>query len=570
MIVLRSPWKAFACVLGVAALCLPAAACGGSDADDDDGSPARGTATGPVVPPIKMLGPSPAYDPGENESLKVVAEEMEKLGFTVELEGVPDFGTFDELAQQHEFDIGSTGYLGSLPRLEPTELMGPALTCENVDASNYSGYCNDEFEQHFQDALQSSDPEERHAASDAAQVQLAEDLPMVVMYYPTVSTVDNQETASDGTFNPSTGFFNFWSFNQAVPSDGSLTFGIAEPGVSMNPMCNSAYFQVAEYQLLVFDPLTRVAADGSVENWAASEIERVDDTTVLVTLRDGMEFHDGSPVTAEDVAFTFNYVKKWKVGRYLNQAAVIKSVKAEGDDQVRFELKEPYGPLEFALLSGIGIMPKKIWDGVTEREDIKTPCDWKNPSMVGSGPYTFVSYDPNSALRLERNPDHFSPPEAEELVGRFYATQQSLFLDLRAGNVDYHDADPGFTPSQIKQAESDEHLAIQRSPSTTVRFFAFNLREGSPFQDYPLRKAVAQLVDYDTIVGGILQGQAVAGKGIIAPANELWHADAAVFPEYDPEAARRTLEEAGYGWDDQGRLHMPADREPQEFAEAGT
>jgi peptide/nickel transport system substrate-binding protein len=548
------------------ALALALAACGGGGSDsssDSGGSPAQKGGT--PVPTIRMLGPSPAYDPGENEALKVVQEGIQELGMDVEFEGVPDFGTFDEQARQHEFDIGSTGYLGTLPRLEPTELMGPAFLCANADGSNYSGYCNDKFDSLFKTAVAESDEATRKQALDDAQVLLAEDLPMVVMYYPVISTIYNKEELSNPTFVPASGYFNFWTFENAEPADGTMTVGIAEPGQSMNPMCNASYFQETEYQLLVFDPLTRVGPDGKAQNWLASNIERPDDTTVEVTIRDGVKFSDGSPLTAEDVAFTFNYIKKWEVPRWVNQTAVLKKVSAVGKDKVRFELTEPYGALEFSLFSGVGVLPKKIWDNVTEREKVKTPCDWKSPNYTGSGPYKFVSYDPSQALRLERNDGHFQPPKAKEFVGRYFATQQSLFLDLRAGNTDMHDADPGFTPSQIEQAESDGHLDIKRSPSTTVRFFVFNTRAGSPFQDYALRKAVAQVVDYDTIVAGVLHNEGVPGAGIIAPANETWHNDAVEFPQFDVDAAKQTLEDAGYSWDGSGKLVAP-DREPQPLA----
>jgi peptide/nickel transport system substrate-binding protein len=559
-------------LLAAASLSLLLAGCGGGDSGGGGGgTPASSdAAAGPAIPPIKLLGPSPAYDPNENEALKVVSENIEKLGLKVEFEGVPDFGTLDEIAQKRDYDMLSSGYVGTPVRLEPTELLTPPFSCDTLDGGNYSGYCNEAYQEQLTKATQSSEQSEREAAVDQAQSLLAEDLPMVVMYYPTVSHLHNKETLSNPVMSASSGYFNFATFMNAEPKDGTITIGISEPGESMNPMCYAGgYSQDAEYQTLVFDTLTRIGPDGEVQNWAASEIERTDENTVLVTLRDGMKFHDGSPVTPKDVAFTYDYYKKWEVGHFVNQVARLKSVEPVGRNQVRFNLAESYGAIEFQLFAQVGILPEKVWKDVVKREKLNTPCDWKDPDYTGSGPYKMVSTDPNKSTRLLRNDDHFQPPKAKELIGRYFSTQQSLFLDMRAGNTQLHDSDPGFTPSQIEQVKSDGHLAVERAESITVRYFSYNMREGKPFHDFALRKAVAQAVDYDTIVAGILRNEAVPGKGILAPSNSLWHNAGAEYPAFDLDAAKETLTDAGYTWDDAGALHQPADYKPKEFGSEG-
>lgn len=542
-----------------AAIATVAIGCSGASSSDSGGN-AGGLpeATGDPVPAIKILGPSPAYDSGQNEAMQVVGEGLEQIGLTVEYEGMPDFGTFAETAAQGEFDVAASGYIGTLPRLDPSQLMGSPFLCDSGPDSNFSGYCNEEYDEIFGESLVTVDEDERGGLVNQAQQILAEDLPMVVAYYPTVATLYNSEAVADPVFSPATGYFNFWTFTQAKPTgtDGVLAVGFAERGTSINPTCNSGgYFQEQEYQTLVYDTLTRIEADGGIVNWAAEDIS-IDGPNVTIKLRPGMVFHDGSPVTAEDVAFTMNYMKEWQVGQYLDVTDRVKSAKATNKLTVEMILSEPYAPLRSSFAQ-IPILPHKVWGDVVESEGLESPCDWSKPNYLGSGPYVFESFNPNQAIRLSRFDDHFQPAAAAEFVGRYYATAQSLFLDLMAGSVYLHDSDPGFTPSQVEEAENSGTLTVTREPSITVRWMSFNTRDSSPFADPALRKAAAHLVDYELITGGILQGQGTEGAGVLAPANERWHDSSIEWPRFDLAAAEEILAEAGYGVDENGALHFP-------------
>ena len=558
---------AVAVMLGLA-LCV-GGCFGGSEEGGSDGAAVEGASSvGDPVPPVTILGPSPSYDASQNESLKLLVDGMAELGIEASIEGTPDYGTFAEASAAHEYGIASAGYVGTPARLEPSELMGPGFLCD-LEETNFAGYCSEAYDEAFAQIQGTMDEDARHDLVDEGQQMLADDLPMVTMYYPSSPEMYNSSLVSGAVLARASGFFNFWTFHDAEPNaaDGLLTVGHASRGIPMNPMCNaSGGFTELEYQLMIFEPLTRVDKDGAVVNWAADSIEQTDDTTLTVKLRDDLEFTDGKPVTAEDVAFTYNYMKEWKVALYTAILDRIESVRAVDPQTVEFKLTEPYAPFLFQS-SQIGIMPKHVWDGVVERENLKTPCEWENPDLTGSGPYKFVEYKPRQRLRLERNDAHFDPPAAKGLVQRYYASTQSLFLDLLAGNVQFHGNAPSFTPTQVEEAEANEDLTVEIVPSITVRWIAFNMRDGSPFQDYPLRKAVSHVIDYPTIVDGLLRGQGEPGAGVISPYNELWHNAEAEWPQYDVEAAKQTLADAGYGWDDSGKLHFPANHTPQEFGD---
>lgn len=549
--------------------------CGGGSngSNASGGSPATssGGPSGPLLRPIRVLGPSPSYDPNENEAVKLVIDGMKQLGMQVQFNPVPDFPALDEAVKQNKYDIAASGYIGTEDRLEPTSLLAVPLSCATVKAGNYSNYCSKKYDKLLKVAETSTDQARRKQVVDQMQELLAKDLPMLVLYHPQVPVMYNTDQVSNAVYSPGAVYFHSKNILQAVPANGTLTVGDSNTGTTMNPMCtkDASDFE-SSFRNLNFDTLTRLDENGQVMNWMASDIAYPNARTIVVTLRDDLNFFDGSPVTADDVAFSYNFTKQWKVGQFAGPLSNVKSVRAVGPNKVRFDLKGGAGPIGAVLFSHLGILPKKVWDGVTEREGVKTPCDWKDFSLMGSGPYKIVSDDPNEALQLVRNDDYWSPGKAQKVVLHYYSSSQAQYLDMVSGNLDFTESDPGFTPTQVDQAQSKSFLSIQYKPSITDRYMAFNMLDGLPFHDFALRKAVAQVVDYDTIVSGILHGKADAGAGIIAPANTTWHDDAVKFPQFDLDAAKQTLTKAGYTWDDSGRLHAPANGSPQEFPPEGS
>lgn len=112
-------------------------------------------------------------------------------------------------------------------------------------------------------------------------------------------------------------------------------------------------------------------------------------------------------------------------------------------------------------------------------------------------------------------------------------------------------------PAQIQQLEGLSHLTRVDMDDFGVYYLGFNMRV-PPFDNEVIREAIAQTVDYDTIVNTLLAGYAAPGKGMIAPANTFWHNPDQITRSYDPAMARRILEEGGFEWDQQGRLYYPA------------
>ncbi|MBI2201707.1 MAG: hypothetical protein HYU43_07170 [Armatimonadetes bacterium] len=305
--------------------------------------------------------------------------------------------------------------------------------------------------------------------------------------------------------------------------------------------------------------------------WAAERWAPVTQTAVDVYLRPGMKFHDGQPMTADDVKFTYDEMKRWKVPLYVAMLQPIKQVRVLDRLRLRFELEHPYAPLYMQTFSMIPIVPRHLWENVVPRKGLKAPWEWtESQAYVGSGPFKLVHFRPGQEIKLARNDEHHRPPKARFWVLAFFANVNAEFLAFKKGIVDFTTG-RGLTGPQMVEARTVPHLATVEMEDVGVYWMEFNLRENSPFRNHAFRHALAHTIDYTTIVKTILAGQGVQGRGVIAPANKFWHnphipsgeVEGPHYHQYDPVKARRILQEAGYEWHSRGRLYYPKDYRPQ-------
>ena len=142
--------------------------------------------------------------------------------------------------------------------------------------------------------------------------------------------------------------------------------------------------------------------------------------TVLVKLRAGMMWHDGQPVTSEDVKFSFEAPSGGEVPMYAQFVAAISNIEIVDDLTVRFTLNQPWVAFETASLAKLNLVPKHIWEPILA--DLAGTDDnaesYQEETPIGSGPFKFVAWEPEETLILEANSEHFSPPKAEQWILR--------------------------------------------------------------------------------------------------------------------------------------------------------
>ena len=576
------------------ALLLALTACnateGGGDTtavDDDSSTTTVGDTTGDttadtaggggddtLVPPIRFLGPTAAYEEALFESNRIMLENWEQLGLTVEATLLGDVGEIIDSASPRQYEALSFGYGGRIDRIDPNELLSRPLLCDFVGegGSNYSDYCNPEYDELVHAQASALDVEERQELVRQAQVIQARDMPWLTHYHNAEVYGYNSEAYGNVVEAVVVGASNFQNFVAAEPltDDRVFRFGSDSVWRTMNPTAVESYNQEVEIQKLVFDTLAKVLPDGTVGPHLAESWEWVDDTTLVADLVSPATFHDGEAVTAEDVKFSFDYFKQWDVGLYIDALANIESVEVVDDETVQFNLIEPSATFLFNTLTNIMILPQHIWETMVEDQGLGHPSEWSENNLVGSGPFVVNTVVGGEAVELDRNDDFWGEvPKSEAVQAIFFGDSQGLFRALQDGTIYFHqhgalapDARQQVTEGQFPNLTSGEVGSVE------TRGVAFRMSEGSPFRDYYFRLALAHTVDKDFAVDVGNRGFADKGAGTISPGNAFWNnpdipqenleLGQAYWPQLDLERARQILEDAGYTWDDQGRLHYPS------------
>jgi peptide/nickel transport system substrate-binding protein len=293
---------------------------------------------------------------------------------------------------------------------------------------------------------------------------------------------------------------------------------------------------------LLFDTLTWKDQDGVIP-WLADEWTVSDDRTAWTfTLHPNVTWHDGRPLTAEDVAFSFEYFRNlsgarqgalrwsWPVGK-------IDAAKAVDEETVILRLREPVAGAHESLIGTLPIIPKHVWEGVDDPAKMMSP-----EAVVGSGPFTLLDYSKEEARYVyQANADYFlGAPTVERLT---FIRVENQALALETGTTDW----ASFWGKEIEAVQAfdgGEAYGLVDGPSFWVLQMIFNTQR-APFDDIELRRAVAHAIDRQQIVDQVAHGGAVvANPGILSPFTDWYNPHLRAY-EHDPERARAMLEEAG-------------------------
>jgi peptide/nickel transport system substrate-binding protein len=502
-----------------------------------------------LVPVLDFPFSSAAHDPVRNEIGLLLTQTWEQLGIRVNPMPM-DFDGYNAILTSGEgYHAWISGYVSRPERLDPDVLLYQPFHSESEN--NFSYYSNPEYDAAVDAQRSEMDIQARLEAVHEAQQILARDLPNIALYHVAEVHFYNNRLFENPTPMVGQGLYNVWNLVDIVPLTDQrwMLMGEVESIDTPNPFAETTGANI-EFMRLVYDLLARVGPDGSPQPWAAESWEVIDDVTVQVNLRQGMTFHDGEPLTAEDVKFSYDIQKEEGASIYKPFLEPISEVEIVDDHTLIFHLSTPYPALFQATFAQIYLLPQHIW------ESIPSPrADADNSHPIGSGPFMFETWLVNEEIRLPAFKEHWNAPQVDGLIQVNYANPDALFQGLVNEEIFMHDR--RLLPAAIEQAAGYEHLTRVDLTDFGVYYVGFNLSQ-PPFDSLEFRQAIAHTIDYDTIVNTILAGYGTPGGGFIAPANEFWHDPTVEFPQYDLEAARQILADAGYEWDAEGRLYLPA------------
>jgi peptide/nickel transport system substrate-binding protein len=293
---------------------------------------------------------------------------------------------------------------------------------------------------------------------------------------------------------------------------------------------------------LLFDALLSRDEHFNVQPGLAERWENPDPLTYVFRLHRGVMFHNGQRLTSGDVKWTFDSLLEGKV-RSTKSAAYrfVDRIDAPDELTVIFRLKEPYAGLLWNLSEGaIGIVPYGTLDEMTRKP-------------MGSGPFRFVSAEPDKEVILERN-DNYWGTKARLSRVRFIVVPDptTRALELRKASADI--AINALTADTVVALKAEPNLQIERGPGTILSYMAFNTRDPL-LRDVRVRQAIACAIDRRPLLQYIWRGFAEPASSVLPTQSWAYDPNAAGFT-YDPEKATQILNQAGYRLQNGVRFHL--------------
>lgn len=253
------------------------------------------------------------------------------------------------------------------------------------------------------------------------------------------------------------------------------------------------------------------------------------------------KFHDGKPVTAEDVAFTLWYLPRDPVWAFpSNDIERKKDIKVIDKYTVEFTLARPF-PGKYPPADWMPILPKHIWYPHKGRKISK----FANEKSIGSGPFKLKEFKSGQYIWMVKNEDYWGEkPHVDEIVFRGYGTEDAMKLAMKKGEIEFVGYS-GVSPMSVKSYEKAKNIDVDISPGIELIWLTFNLHKETAVQDKVFRKAFMHGIDRDRIFKMVYRGYAKPADSFIYPEVDEYNPNLPKY-EYNPELAKKMLKDAGY------------------------
>lgn len=316
-----------------------------------------------------------------------------------------------------------------------------------------------------------------------------------------------------------------------LPNGNSVTVGIAQDLSNLDPQLAKTA-GIREVLFNIFEGLVKAGPDGTLIPAVASDYELSKDaTTYTFTLREGVTFHDGKPVTAEDVVYSLERCAgSENDGKPLVSAfSAVQSIEAPDENHVVVTLKEP--GLEFINSMTAAIIPKGSGPSITD-------------TMTGTGPFKFVSYAAQDSLVMEKYDGYWNQEKAaslDKVTFKIVPDVNAMVIGLKGGTLDMVIHLPNTLESQVRDG-----FTVHEDTMKLVQALYLN-NAVKPFDNELVRQAMYYAIDVDEIIQFVCDGAGVPTGTSMYPAKERYFVPglAEKYP-HDVGKARELLAQAGY------------------------
>ncbi len=290
---------------------------------------------------------------------------------------------------------------------------------------------------------------------------------------------------------------------------------------------------------LIFDSLVRNDRNGQFVGRLAQSIEHPSPTTTVYHLNHGVRFSDGRELTARDVLFTYNSIlAPESMSPKRASLEELKSIEAPDDYTVAITVAHPYAPAVEIATEGIVPVGTPL------------PAQGNGAAPVGSGPFKMVAYSRDEFLRLERN-EYYPHPSgaAQSILFKIVPDPTVRALELAEGVCDF--SGNNIQNDVLPWLAAHRSIEISKTPGNTYRYLSFNFRNPR-LRDLRVRRAIAYAIDRNAIVSSVLLDNGRIATGMLSPENWAYESNVKTY-SYDPEKARRLLDQAGYPGGKEGK-----------------
>jgi peptide/nickel transport system substrate-binding protein len=325
-----------------------------------------------------------------------------------------------------------------------------------------------------------------------------------------------------------------------------LAFYPRGPGYTMMSFC---------FDTLVWPDSTGNFIGLLAKSWDHS----ADGLTWTFDLRDNVTWHDGVKFTANDVKFTYEYLKNSTIisisGSSWYDLSYVQNVTVLNDYKVQIKLNKPYGPFISQIAAVVPIMPEHIW------KDVADPSKFKEAkAAIGTGPFLLKDYNAQAqTYDYVANQNYYlGRPAVDEL--QFIPVSDAV-LALKKGDIE----EAGATLDQVQALNDSKNINIVQGDGYWVYRLRFNIANNTVLNNTDVRKAMYYALNCNDILDKVLHGGGVVGNSGYVPPYSMWYNPDVTQYTYSPDKASKLLDQAGFSKKDADGIRLTPDGKRLEF-----